>query len=498
MISVIEMILSAEDLPTPPSVALKLLDLNNRDSVEVEEMAAVIGIDPVLTAKLIEYCNSPLLARANKITSIERSIVVIGMRAVKILALSFSLVRTVSSSSSKFDYDQFWSRSLATAVVAKTIGLSRKQDGNEEFLLGLMLKIGQVGLAHTFPSRYTELQQQAEATGVPIRTLEEDEWNANHLNVSVSLLNHWNFPEEVTARITAYTHAINNEGSTSEDETASTFVKTLQLTEQIVSMIFAPNLLEVELEKATSMAQELLGIDGQEFAVLFDQANESWAEFAVLLNFDASQAQTFEQLERRALKGIAMLSIGLHTENAVISEENAVLKVNAMVDSLTGLKNRRAYDDESAAEWERSMRMNRTFVLMMVDIDHFKQVNDVHGHVFGDQALVAVGKALRDGARQYDSVFRFGGEEFVIMVPECDINSANLAAERYREAIEAIELPLETGILKITASIGVAAHTFGNPGTLETLLEKADKLLYQAKKFGRNRVCSDCEPNPVA
>ena len=194
MSQVIELILIAEDLPSPPGVALRLLELYSQPSVEVKEMATVIGTDPVLTAKLIEYCNSPLLARNHVTTSVNQAIVVVGMRAVKILALSFSLVRSTPSNNASFDYEHFWNQSLATAVVAQTIGAARGGDGNDEFLLGLMMKIGQVGLAHTFPSKYAELQNQAEETGLAITQLEEQAWNSNHYDVGVKLLSHWNFP----------------------------------------------------------------------------------------------------------------------------------------------------------------------------------------------------------------------------------------------------------------------------------------------------------------
>lgn len=485
MTTVIQAILNSEDLPTPPGVALRLLELYSQPDVEVVEMANVIGADPSLSAKLIEYCNSPLLAREQPTTSIRQAIVVIGMRAVKILALSFSLVRTAPSTKNGFDYDAFWSRSLATAVVSKTFGSLGDSGGDEDFLLGLMMAIGRVGLAHTFPGRYSELTAQSLETGVPMLELERSEWSVGHFEISAELMKHWSFPKDLVhqAELFASTDA-NHESATQQ-------VRILTLAFQVVKMLFEPDLVTTEVEKAKDMAESWLGVAPEHFAEVFDRATQSWMEYASLLRYDATQAQTFDQLERRALKGIAQLSMGLHAENAAMNRQNAMLKINATVDSLTGLKNRRAYDEDATSEWERSNRMHRPLALMMIDIDHFKSVNDTHGHAVGDRALIAVAEVLKANVRNYDLVYRFGGEEFIIIVPECDPVSAVAAANRYREAIAKQEIPLQDGVLKITASFGVTMNEPPNSSPMPELLEEADKLLYQAKREGRNCVCSN-------
>jgi len=490
MTTVIEAILKSEDLPTPPGVALRLLELYAEPDVEVSEMANVIGADPTLSAKLIEYCNSPLLARAQPTTSIQQAILVIGMRAVKILALSFSLVRTAPSSKVGFDYDAFWARSTATAVVSKTFGSLNGGYGDEEFLLGLMLGIGQVGLAHTFPARYSELVALSIETGTPMTELERQEWSVSHYEISAELMRHWSFPSEIVKQVEAFGEIDAN------DDSATKQVRILTLAEHVVAMLFEPDLATGEVEKTKSMAETWLGIEPEIFAEVFDRATVAWTEFAKLLSYDASQAQTFDELERRALKGIAQISMGLYAENAAINQQNAQLRVKATVDSLTGLKNRRAYDEDAHGEWERSQRMQRPLVLMMIDIDHFKNVNDTHGHAVGDVALVAVANVLKQNVRQYDLVFRFGGEEFVILVPECDPGSAAAAANRYREAIADLEIPIPDGVLKFTASFGVTMNQPPQSMPLDELLEEADKLLYQAKKEGRNRVCTSFAKPP--
>ena len=491
MNQVIESILQSEDLPTPPGVALRLLELYDNPEVEISEMADVIGADPSLSAKLINYCNSPMLGRRQPTTSIQQAIVAIGMRAVKILALSFSLVQAVPSHRRGFDYDAFWARSLALAVVSKTFAKLGQSSGDEEFLVGLMLGIGQVGLAHTFPAEYSKLVTESLETGASLVELERRAWSIDHYQISAELMQHWSFPSELVRQVQAVaepdSEKLRLDGA--ERDPATLQIRTLALARQVVEMLFEPDLAAEEVEKTQTMAENWFGIKTDQFAEVFDNATQAWTEFAKLLRYDATEAQTFEQLERRALKGIARLSMGLHAENAAIQAQNAQLKINATIDSLTGLRNRRAYDEIATGEWERSKRMRRPLALMRIDIDHFKVVNDTHGHAVGDRALVGVANALKQHVRQYDLVFRLGGEEFVVLLPECDSKSALTAANRYRDAIEKMEIPIEDGVLKITASFGVAISRPSQSNSLDALLEEADKLLYRAKNEGRNRVC---------
>lgn len=158
----------------------------------------------------------------------------------------------------------------------------------------------------------------------------------------------------------------------------------------------------------------------------------------------------------------------------------------ARTDCLTNLANRRAFDDEMqrrVAEWNR----RRTpFVLMILDIDHFKKFNDSHGHLAGDEVLRNVAKVLAKTAREVDLPCRYGGEEFAVLLPATGIQEACIAAERYRKAIESATVKFEGKSLSVTTSIGVAA--FGPAeDSAEMLVRRADEALYKSKQSGRNR-----------
>ena len=155
-------------------------------------------------------------------------------------------------------------------------------------------------------------------------------------------------------------------------------------------------------------------------------------------------------------------------------------------DPLTGLNNRRCLQETLRRETELAHRHGNPLSLIVLDIDHFKAVNDRHGHDVGDLALRAVAQCAAGCVRGSDMLFRFGGEEFVILLTNTDRDGALLLAERVRTAVEAMECATDMQSLRLTASLGVAGLQAGERE--DQLFKRADKALYRAKEEGRNRV----------
>jgi diguanylate cyclase (GGDEF)-like protein len=173
-----------------------------------------------------------------------------------------------------------------------------------------------------------------------------------------------------------------------------------------------------------------------------------------------------------------------------------VLRRLATTDPLTGTFNRRHFMDLMTREQRRADRYGAVFSLLMVDIDHFKRVNDGYGHQVGDQAIQAMAEACKRMMRPTDIVARYGGEEFIITLTHTDHAGALKVAERLRLIVADIVVPTERGGLTITVSIGVSTFTRG--ARLEQIIAAADTALYAAKAGGRNRVCSAEETTAVA
>jgi diguanylate cyclase (GGDEF)-like protein len=167
----------------------------------------------------------------------------------------------------------------------------------------------------------------------------------------------------------------------------------------------------------------------------------------------------------------------------------------ATIDSMTGLFNRGHFLSSADAEWNRFQRYQRPLSLLMVDIDHFKQVNDRYGHAVGDEAIIAVAQACASGKRQSDIVGRLGGEEFAILLPETDLAQATIVAERVRQTIAGQIMTAHKVHFRITASIGMAEASVSMSG-IDVLIRAADQALYQAKEQGRNCVVQWSQPEP--
>lgn len=179
-----------------------------------------------------------------------------------------------------------------------------------------------------------------------------------------------------------------------------------------------------------------------------------------------------------------------------LKAQSDFLKKIAFIDGLTGIANRRRYDDALLTEWRYCRRNNLPLTLLMIDIDHFKQFNDHYGHLEGDNCLKTVATAIKQPFfRSHDIVARYGGEEFICLLPACDREPGRTKAEDVRRTIADLEIPHATSSTArvVTVSIGVASVYPNDVGNPLALFRAADTALYQAKNSGRNQVCVAAE-----
>jgi diguanylate cyclase (GGDEF)-like protein len=176
----------------------------------------------------------------------------------------------------------------------------------------------------------------------------------------------------------------------------------------------------------------------------------------------------------------------LRAMTASLSARSETLEQAALTDSLTGMQNRRYFDDALREYLEEFRRIGKPVGLMLLDLDHFKKVNDTHGHDVGDEVLRAVANCLKDMTRYHDVVARLGGEEFAVVAPNMDTDLLMKLAERIRKAIAATAIISGNVRLKITTSVGLAI--WDGKESADQFFRRADARLYQAKRLGRNRV----------
>jgi diguanylate cyclase (GGDEF)-like protein len=206
----------------------------------------------------------------------------------------------------------------------------------------------------------------------------------------------------------------------------------------------------------------------------------------LMLQFDVEQARQQEEIYRLRNVELAKANEELRRLQERLEEKNRELHRITIEDSLTGLRNRRYVADQLPQEIKRAKRHGRPLCVAMCDIDHFKSVNDDYSHAFGDDVLRRIAKVFLSTARESDTVSRYGGEEFLVILPDTDLAGAEVLAERIRAAVSELVFGEVAPGLRVSMSIGIAQLT---PGRDEReLLAEADARLYEAKRSGRNRI----------
>lgn len=220
--------------------------------------------------------------------------------------------------------------------------------------------------------------------------------------------------------------------------------------------------------------------------VIMLTAKDKKEDIATALDAGASDYLTkpWAAIELRARMDAGKRFVELQS---ALEEANEKLAVMARIDALTGICNRRAVLEALAQELARSEREKRPVAVLMSDVDHFKNVNDTYGHVAGDQVLAEVARRMQASCRVYDVVGRYGGEEFLAILPGLSGNDMEVVAERFRLGVGDAPIPAEGHSLEITMSVGAVWREPGKPVDADTMVREADALLYQAKEGGRNR-----------
>ena len=243
------------------------------------------------------------------------------------------------------------------------------------------------------------------------------------------------------------------------------------------------------------------GFDGLKFLGLKASRKELEQIPVIILTAEDDLDRKAEILERGASDYVTkpfhekelLARVRIHTKLKLLQDEllekNAQLEALSITDPLTGLANRRRLMARLEEEVSRSRRYKTPLSVVMIDIDHFKQVNDTHGHAMGDEVLRNIGAMLKSSVRTTDLAARYGGEEFTLVLPHTDIPSALQVAENLRVRFSELEHQLDGITLKKTASMGISARDGqGEIPDAEDLLKYADEALYHAKQNGRNKV----------
>ncbi len=482
------------DLPSPPGVATKMIELGQSNQASMGDVADVVNVDPALAAKILRVANSPFYARQRKTQNLRQALMLLGLDGALTLALSFSLVKSLSDSQDKgtMDYGCYWRRSLSSAVAARVIAQRLKFDALEDiFLAGLLQDIGMLALSKAIPDEYSALVADSRDHDDLTRR-EREALGCDHALVGAWLMEQWNLPSHLQSAV-AGSHDPGSAQSRSSDQQA---VYCIALGSRI-SDIWLHKDCEVALAEAALMAKELLDIDHDELATILDAVTEDLPVTASLFDVEIADPNLTEHIlgqakeilmlrnlqSMREAKQLSQTAQSLETRTKELEEQNRR-------DGLTGLYNRAYLDDVLKEEFNRARDHGWPLTVAFVDLDHFKLVNDNYGHQAGDEVLRRAADLMKRTMRDTDIVARYGGEEFVALLPGSNVDAGHTAATRILEAFRHTVMQISSGEqLGVTVSIGTATSGDGTDFEDELdLVRAADQAVYAAKNGGRNRV----------
>ena len=480
------------NLPSPPVVALRVIELARDPDVDIGMVSDVISTDPALAAKVMRVANSPIYALRRKTETLHQAITLLGLNGTLMLALSFSLAATMHNHADQgFDYRHFWRRSLASATCARRLGVISKLRAKEElFLASLLQDIGMLVIDKMDPRFYQGLgvDQNDHAA---IAASERERLGADHASIGGWILRKWGFPEYLFDAV-VYSHCAAPPGDAGDFQTLMHCVSLSGLLVDAIQYPTGQNNLQV----IADLASERLGIDEEMFREMMALLNEDFADASEMFDTDLSDYNYSDTLMDNARETLMMMNLQtlqqadkLQETAEVLESRTRELEERSRRDGLTGLYNRAFLDQKLRHEFAMASERDWPMIVMFVDLDHFKRVNDTYGHQAGDQVLQRAAHALAEGTRDDDIVARYGGEEFVIVTLGHGENTAHVIAERLVNSFRKLRHPVSAGKeINVTVSIGLAILGEGvSYGSVDAMVEAADKALYVAKNSGRNR-----------
>lgn len=484
------------NLPSPPAIAVQILNAVQKDDAALAELGEIIATDPALTAKMLKVANSGIFNCNGSITNIKRAMSILGTNVIKNIALSFVIAAELSSDTQTgFDFEHFWRRSVTTAVAAELLAKALQHRDDDIFVTALLQDIGMLVISLTKGEEYNILLSESRLSGTELPDLEKKKYGFDHQQVGYALLTSWKLPDSISEPIVSHhtPHAVDN------------FQESTQIIyyADLLSDIYNG---DEGAEKARLLQKDLMdtfAIAENQVAELLDNVASKSCEILGSFELDPGEIKPYSLLLQEANAELGKLN--LTSEQVILEMKEAKAKVEKLAhelqdansrlkelvyrDGLTGLYNHRYFQEALSNELSRASRYQSSVSLILFDIDYFKKVNDTHGHPAGDLVLMNIARAVNNAVRPCDIVARYGGEEFAVILPETSAAGVKVFAARLRRCVEGIATLADGQLIYVTVSAG--ATTFNKEGadvSKSTLIETADRGLYMSKQNGRNQV----------
>jgi len=502
----LEAILSSERLPSLPEVAARVVEIARDPEPDFERLIDAIRMDPAIAGRILKTANSALLGMRTRAASIEQAVPRLGTTMVRTLVLSFCLAEYQNRNSLNLRpyYQHIWRASLTQAAVAESLAERQggKVDSANWFLAGLMQDVGRLALLHTCREEYVEQVLEPEDERTQLRR-EQDWLGFTHVDVSTELCRRWNLDTSIMDSIGVHHAAAHR-------VVPLKFVSSTSLSAALITASLAAEYLEDVSHDLSCSREQIERLLMQVFALrpndvfrLLADVDSRVGELSATFGIDVGRSPSLESIlaDAQGLLGqIAMASqlrlVNAHTN--IVRAEKVRMQMEAEAeqlreaqwrDHLTGAFNR-AWLEQSLPSVIAQAQLHQVPVgLLFVDLDHFKGLNDTAGHQAGDVVLRKAAAILRESVRMTDSVARYGGDEFIVVLKDVNSDMLTLISDQIRSRMRS-SLSSGEGKGAITCSVGAAWYVpeAGLSTRPDVLIKAADKAMYNAKRQGGDQM----------
>lgn len=479
-------------LPSPPAVAMRVITLAQDPEIDLARVADTVSADPAIAAKVMRIANSAMYARRRQSTNLRQALIMLGLNATLSLALSFTLVSTLRKDPPKgFDFPAYWKRAILAGTWAKLLASEfGRRDAEEIFLAALLQDIGMLALNRIAPEVYAGISPFRLDHG-RVAQHERNCVETDHRMVGAWLLQNWNMPP---ALLRGVQHSHDPSAAGVEPEHRE-FVRCVALSGELADVWLADHS-ETSIRRIGNRVHNHLGILPNRLKELFDTIGEHIPVAEGLFDMEILSAEELEDITTQAREILLVRNLhqidrnrDLENQHSRLRAENSALRLEREHDALTGTCNRRAFEEALEREFAAASTNMWPLSLMFIDIDHFKDINDTYGHQGGDAMLKAVAALLTGSLRETDMVARYGGDEFVLLLPGLDARQVEAVAERLVHEARSRQVRAADGrSFAVTLSLGVATYDVDSVfSDAQALLSAADSALYHSKHSGRDR-----------
>ena len=480
-------------LPSLPSVAFKIIEISKDPDVALGDISTVISSDPALAVKLLKVVNSPLYSQRRAVNNLREALTLVGLNAALSITLSFSLINALQSQQqSDASQENYWKRSVLSAAISRILGAKLKLFKLDDLFLACLLQdIGVLVLENITMTPYSQIDENTFNHARRIE-LEEQALGVDHAYIGAWLLEYWDLPEKIVNAV-KFSHCLNNTESKNDSE-ADSFHSCVHLSGSLADIWLEDTPTEL-VEVIQQAAQIMLGIDSESFNDLISEINNELPKISDLFEIDL-----LDEIERGRLldeareitmeRSIHYIRQAEDTQRYVLNIEQRVKNIEeeSQYDHVTQAYTRKYIDKILSEEFEYANNHRWPLSLAFIDVDKFKNVNDKYGHLFGDSVLTSIVDFITQNIRESDVIARYGGDEFILMLPGSTTETAEgLLSRLMTLQNESLKIPIEDEFYTPTLSIGLATHMDKvNFDDVNSFIRAADSALYKAKQEGRN------------